>query len=328
VTTNALSAVSPPPLAATSVLALSADDTIKRMRASVDQRVGALNTVVADELRWALFVQKADNRQHAVEDRNTAADRARDTTFDQRSVGGTLEVDKRFSAALPQRLTYGFDVSRSHTENVRDGVVPPVGETFPTKAFPDTDYTLAGIFAQDEIALAGGAFFVIAALRFDTFKLDPEASPLYPGTPVSLSDSAVSPKLSLQWLPVEGVNLYAYVARGYRAPTPDQVNNGFVNAVVNYRSIGNPDLKPETSRTIEVGAKFRAGGARASAAYFDGRYKNFIEQIQTGGSFTVADPAHRASAPDRGDGAVAQCAGPRLQPALARGPYRDGVGRA
>src|SRR5262249_18709656 len=162
-----------------------------------------------------------------------------------------------FSVGLPQRLTYGLDVSRSHTENLRDGVTPPLGETFPTKAFPDTDYTLGGVFAQDEIALASGTFFVIPALRYDTFKLDADASPLYPGTPVSLSDSALSPKLSLQWLPVEGLNLYAYAARGFRAPTPDQVNNGFVNAVVNYRSIGNPDLKPETSRTIEAGAKYK-----------------------------------------------------------------------
>jgi len=291
VTTHAISAVSPPPLTATSVLALDADDSIKRIRASVDQSIGAMTTVVADELRWALFVQKADNRQHAIEDRNTAADRVRDTTFNERSVGGTLEIDKRIAVGVPQRLTYGFDVSRSHSENIRDGVVPPVGEAFPTKAFPDTDYTLGGVFAQDEIAFAGGTFFVIPALRFDTFKLDPEASPLYPGTSVALSDSALSPKLSFQWLPLEGLNLYAYAARGYRAPTPDQVNNGFVNAVVNYRSIGNPDLKPETSRTIEVGAKVRRDGLRLAAAYFDGRYKNFIEQIQVGGSFTVADPA-------------------------------------
>jgi hemoglobin/transferrin/lactoferrin receptor protein len=34
---------------------------------------------------------------------------------------------------------------------VRDGTVPPAGETFPTRAFPTTDYTLAGAYAQDEI---------------------------------------------------------------------------------------------------------------------------------------------------------------------------------
>jgi hemoglobin/transferrin/lactoferrin receptor protein len=289
--TNALSGVVAVPTASTSVIGLAADDSIRRARLSIDQRAGALDLALADELRWALFAQDAKNRQIAREDRFTAADRVRDTRYDERSVGGSLEIDKRVRGAWSQRLTYGMDISRTRYESLRDGLVPPFGETFPAKAFPDTDYTLTGLFVQDELLLADGRWIVTPALRYDAFKLDPQASALFPGTPAALSDSAVTPKLALQWLPSAGWNLYSYAARGFSAPTPDQVNNGFTNPIANYRTRGNPDLRPESSSTVEVGAKFARDRHRFAAAAFRGRYTDFIEQIQTAGNFTVTDPA-------------------------------------
>lgn len=289
--TDGLSAVSPPPLAATSTLALTAEDTFRRHRASLDQRLDRLNRSLADAARWAVYAQQARDRQRAFEDRHTAADRVRDTRYEEDAYGATLELEKRLQAAVPQRLVYGADVSRTRYDGLRDGVVPPAGESFPTKAFPATDYTLLGVFAQDEVLLADGAFAVIPALRYDRFSLKPRNDPLFQEAAVSLSDGALSPKLALQWLPRDGVNLYVYAAHGFRAPTADQVNTGFTNPVANYRSIGNPQLKRETSRTVEVGAKLRVERGRLTVAAFAGRYADFIEQVRVRGSFTAADPA-------------------------------------
>lgn len=291
VDTDALSAVALPPLAATSTLALTAEDTIRRARASVDQQLDALRSALADSLRWAVYTQQARNRQWAFEDRNTAADRVRDTCYEETGYGATVEFDKRFDIGAPQRLVYGADAVRTRYDGLRTGTVPPAGESFPTKAYPETDYTLLGLFAQDEVLLAGGEFAVIPALRYDRFRLDPRPDPLFAGATVALSDGALSPKLALQWLPRDGVNVYLYAARGFRAPTPEQVNNGFNNPVSNYASIGNPELKPETSRTVELGAKLRGGGARLTVAAFSGRYADFIEQVRVRGSFTPGDPA-------------------------------------
>jgi hemoglobin/transferrin/lactoferrin receptor protein len=141
------------------------------------------------------------------------------------------------------------------------------------------------------VLLADGRFAVIPALRYDRFSLKPRADALFSGNAVSLSDGAVSPKLSLQWLPRDGVNLYVYAARGFRAPTAEQVNNGFTNPISNYASIGNPALKPETSQTVEVGAKLSGARGRLALAAFAGRYEDFIEQVRVRGTFTPADPA-------------------------------------
>jgi len=74
------------------------------------------------------------------------------------------------------------------------------------------------------------------------------------------------------------------------------VNSNFANPLFGYTSIPNPDLRPETSEAVELGVRFRgvslAGGdVRASVTGFAGRYEDFIEQRQVGGSFTPADPA-------------------------------------
>lgn len=289
--TNGLSAVSPPPLTATSTLALAAEDTIRRSRISLDQRLQGLRWALADGVRWAIYAQQARDRQWAFEDRNTAPDRVRDTRYEESGYGATLELDKRLRVGAPQRLVYGLDVLRTRYDNLRDGMVPPAGEAFPTKAFPATDYTLLGLFAQDEVLFADGRFAVIPALRYDRFELTPRPDPLFSEPAVALADGALSPKLALQWLPREGVNLYVYAARGFRAPTADQVNTSFANPLANYASIGNPDLKPETSQTVELGAKLRGERGRLTVAAFAGRYEDFIEQVRVRGSFTPADPA-------------------------------------
>ena len=84
-------------------------------------------------------------------------------------------------------------------------------------------------------------------------------------------------------------------ADGFKAPAPSQVNNAFVNPIQNYLSIPNPNLKPETSETVEGGVRLSGpafGGGRWNVGLtgFSGRYRNFIDQVQVSGSFTPTDP--------------------------------------
>lgn len=290
---DVLSARAAPPLAATSVLRLDARDDTERTRASVDGVVESLGWGLADRLQWAVYAQDSQSVQRSFEDRNIAADRQRDNRYGARVSGINLQADKRLqTVALAHRLVYGVDVARAEVTNLRTGTVPPPGESFPTKAFADSDVDTLGLFVQDEISL-GERWFVTPGLRYDRFSLDPKDDPLFPGTPAALAASRVTPKLALRWRQSPTLSLYAQWAAGFRAPTPDQVNNGFTNLFspgFAYVSVGNPDLKPETSRSVELGARGRAGGWRYAAAVFDGRFEDFIEQVQVGGTGTPADP--------------------------------------
>ena len=168
--------------------------------------------------------------------------------------------------------------------------MPPVGETFPTRAFPTTDYMLAGIFIQDEITAFDGRLSLYPALRFDAYSLDPEADPYLTIVPEGQDDTHLSPKFGVLFRATPMINLFANYGAGFKAPAPSQVNNAFTNFLVNYTSIPNPDLKPETSNTVEGGVRFGGERWQFGVTGFAGWYEDFIEQVQIGGSFTPTDP--------------------------------------
>lgn len=275
-----------------SVASLQARDDIDRDRLSVDARFDGLGWALADRLQFAVYGQEAETRQFSAEDRTTLADRARDNRYEERLIGLNLQLDKQAAwGGLQHRLVYGLDLAQARIDNLRDGTVPPSGETFPTKAFPATDYTTLGAFLQDELQLAE-RWFLTPALRYDRFKLDPREDVLGVDS-VGISDGRLTPKLALRWVASDALSAYVNLAQGYRAPTPDQVNNGFTNLsspFFAYRSIANPDLKPEHSRTVELGLNGRQGTLRWVAVVFEGRYKDFIERTVVSGSGSQADP--------------------------------------
>lgn len=145
---------------------------------------------------------------------------------------------------------------------------------------------------QDQISY--GALTVTPGLRFDSYRLGAKAGDsLYLGNPVSSGDHALSPRLAVLYEASPALIAYAQYAHSFRAPAPDQVNNSFANPLHRYRSIGNPNLKPETSDTIEAGLcgklGTRLGPLRYSAAVFAGHYHAFISRQTVGGSGTTTD---------------------------------------
>lgn len=297
VDTNVLSAIAKPPLAATSVLGLLAHDETKRDRVSVDQRYEQEGGFF-QKATLNLYYQVSKTSQFSAEDRNVSADRTRLNTFDNKVWGAGFELDSNLTTgAITHLFTYGADLSKTRQEGVRTGTVPPAGETYPTRAFPNTDYTLGGAFVQDEIGFLDGRLKIYPAARIDYYDLKPHPDATLPAfTPASQSKSHVSPKIGAVFKLNDQVGLFLNYAEGFKAPAPSQVNNAFVNLIQNYRSIPNPNLKPETSETVEGGVRFKGdtfGGAgkwTANLTAFSGKYANFIDQVQVAGSFTPADP--------------------------------------
>ena len=136
---------------------------------------------------------------------------------------------------------------------VRDGTVPTPPDVFPTRAFPNTDFTLAGAYAGDEIGFADGAVTLYPVLRFDHFSLTPKADPLLTGfAAAKQSGSRLSPKVGAVVKPGGGFSLFANYAQGFKAPSPTQVNQFFQNLAQGYTSIPNPDLKLIPGSTFSI----------------------------------------------------------------------------
>ncbi len=288
-----LSAIAKPPLAATSALGLTARDTTKRSRYSLDYRYEGAAGDLIESAFLAGYYQNAKTRQFSDEDRNTAADRLRINTFDNAVFGFTGQAETSFATGFASHIVIaGFDVSFSRQEGIRDGTVPPAGETFPTRAFPNTDFTLASFFVQDEISLLNGDLKLYPAIRLDTYSLDPKADALLTGAVMAgQSKSHVSPKFAAIYSVTPQIKVFGNWAEGFKAPAPGQVNNAFANIIANYTSVPNPNLRPETSQTLEGGLRYIDDRFSLSGTAFVGQYKDFIDQVMVGGAFTPTNPA-------------------------------------
>ena len=277
------------------VLNLTADDETRRERIAADWRFDGVPGL--DRGQITAYHQTSETRQFTFEDRTPAVDRTRDNSFDNDVVGFAAEGVKALEfGGVTHRLTFGGDWSETTQIGIRDGTAPPAGETFPSSPFPETDYRLAGVFLQDEILLMGGALRIIPALRFDSYELTTKADPLYAGARADQSDDHVSPKLGVVWWAGDTFGLFGSYGAGFKAPTPSQVNNGFSNIAFGYVSVPNPDLGPETSTSLELGARVRdvdlfGGQFAGQVVAFRSDYEDFISQQVVSGSFTPADPA-------------------------------------
>lgn len=266
-----------------------------RSRLSWDARLKTGNAW-SDEVRAMLAVQRADSREVALEKRTSLGGvvlplRVRDVAYTENVSQLVLQAEKTWplSAAWTHRLVYGLDVSATRMDNLVTGTEPPSGEQYPLKRFPTTTERQAAVFVQSE--LVSDRWSVVPALRYDRFQLSAGKDALYPLNPASLSDGRLSPKLGMVFRATDAVSVYGNLASGFKSPSPAQLNSFFENVTGFYRTIPNPNLKPETSRTLEVGARGQSGMLAWDAAAFHGRYKDFIEElVQVSGTGRPGDP--------------------------------------
>jgi len=278
--------------------ALSARDTTERVRASLDWTYDGASDEVIEHAFLSAFWQDAEDRQFAFEERTAlgrtpAPDRERLNTFENRVNGAVGELRSGFDfGGMRHRIALGGDISWTRQEGLRDGTFPGRGETFPTRAFPVTDFTLGGVFLADEITLLDGALTLFPALRLDFYDLNPADDPLLASfNPAGQSDSRLSPKFGATLKLTNDVILFGNYAQGFLAPTPSQVNNFFEFIAGSYTSIPNPGLRPETSESFEAGARYVGDVFSLQVTAFRGDYDNFISQQVVSGAFTPQNPA-------------------------------------
>lgn len=266
----------------TTIDRLDARDRIERERVSLEHRFDDAGAAGVQKATSRVYLQDARTAQETLTERQVAgrpAPQVRDYAYAQRLLGLSTQFESRFAGTLlglPARttLSYGADLGRTGVRGRFAGITPP-------QLFPDTRYTLGGAFVQAEIERAG--LTLVPGLRWDRYVLSADPSG-YSGRAVSLAGQAWSPRLGLVWRLAPAVAPYLNLARGFRAPAPDQVNNAFANPAHGYTSIGNPDLGPERATSVELGVRGRQAGLRYQLLGYDNRYSDFIAQQVVGGS--------------------------------------------
>ncbi|WP_454692166.1 TonB-dependent hemoglobin/transferrin/lactoferrin family receptor [Achromobacter aloeverae] len=159
------------------------------------------------------------------------------------------------------------------------------GDVYPRKIAPDTDVRNVGFFVEDEISFGDSRLKLTPSARYDYYRLTPRPDEEFAnanvtgGKPVSLSKSAVTPRLGLsyEWQPRQVV--YANYVTGFRMPTYDQLNRiGQVPvATFIHDFVPAPNLRPERSRGVELGIRGESPAGSYDLTGFYNRYRDFID---------------------------------------------------
>ena len=261
---------------------LDARDRIKRQRASID--LESLQPIFGfeDHSKVKVWAQESSTQQVTIQDGTVA--RSRNNLIKDKSTGLQAQFVNYVDRGISQKWTYGVDLQKS---TISQEVSRSGDYNDQLKYFPDTNKNQAGLFTQLE--LDNSTYSWIPAMRFDrySFKSKPNG---YSLPAVNLEDSAWSPSFAGIWKYHSAAHPYFSWAKGFRAPTQDQINNGFTNLRHGYTSQGNPNLKSETSQSFEWGLKGKSNALRYSFAAYTNYYKNFIEQQVIAGSGRPNDP--------------------------------------
>ena len=213
--------------------------------------------------------------------------------FYEQSIDGirvNLYSDVDFGG-LAHKIGYGVEWNKREVTELRNGLQTNLdagtstnvilSEDFPLRDFPISTVTETGVYLNDEIELADG-FLLIPALRYDQYKLDPNADAIYladnPETEVvSIDESNVSPKLGFQHQISPESNWFFQYFEGFRAPPFEDANIGLDIALFGIRAIPNPDLKSEKSSGYELGFHFENNHHRFDLVGFSTDYDDFIQ---------------------------------------------------
>ena len=176
------------------------------------------------------------------------------------------------TGALQHQMTYGGDW-------VSDDVVTRDPSGSMDTYTPSGKRRVSGAYVQDKISWEW--IEVLAGLRYDSYRLDSDAA--------NNSGNRLSPRITVgvspfQTAALEGLQLYGTYAEGYRSPSiTETLMNGMHPTGATFPFLPNPTLRPETGKTWEVGANYRADGViqaddalRIKAAYFNNDVANYI----------------------------------------------------
>jgi hemoglobin/transferrin/lactoferrin receptor protein len=173
---------------------------------------------------------------------------------------------------------HAFTIGTEYYHDQGEGRVN--GEIAPQN--PKASQDVVGVYAQYRMTFFD-QLSVTPGVRWDYYATNPES-----GDFENRSNDRVSPKVGVDWQPLEWVTAFGSYSEGYRAPSIRELYISGIHFAIggpfNNTFVPNPNLKPESTKTWEGGLRFafddvlmEGDGIRLNGSYFDTRAKNFID---------------------------------------------------
>ncbi len=144
----------------------------------------------------------------------------------------------------------------------------------------ESSYDDIGYFALAKGLLFDERLVLTAGLRFDGYDVKYKRDAATPETSQD-SDSFVK-SFGMAYHVSDNVKLRASYGEGFQIPEAEELAADYwvTNWMGTKHYIGNPDLKPEKSRTIDGGIEVNIDGFASSFTVFTTDYKDFIQRVE------------------------------------------------
>lgn len=210
----------------------------------------------------------------------------------QTTSGATVRAEMKLSPGSRTVAGLEWEDDALTADKVTDTTRTPPGITVNSVRYDDAETRTVSVFGQHEVSLTDQLTATLGA-RGSRMRSDHKASTTN-GAPNATSESSDSKLLGsagLVWTPSSNLALRANISQGYIYPTLGQLFLTTTGGGVTLE--GNPNLKPETSTTYEIGARYAAGRTVLDATLFHARSEDYIATVSTGaiGTYENVDAA-------------------------------------
>lgn len=225
-----------------------------------------------------------DHANYSLDLRYDGATKTNDRRWMMRYFFGKDE-DKWVSpiASNPDFWDTGIDDTRTTDQQ---GAQAQLSATFGahvvTTGFDWVDYKVTSSFAPRQATYTNPALFLLTKGSYLNDRLIANVGLRYDWFEVEVVDPAgrtedqtnLIPKIGIAWLAMDNLKFRAQYAHGFMMPAANQLAIDMVNWGT--RIVGNPDLEPEKSRTIEAGVDYFLNSMRGSLTYFNTQFEDKI----------------------------------------------------
>lgn len=279
------------------------NDTVSRERFGIEHSF-ALDTALADNIKWSLNYQiaKTDQNTQEIYAPSRTVLRNRETTYKDRQWVFDAQADKSFAIAdTDHTITYGTTIKQDKVTGLRTGNgfcltvagacrvigAPSATDTLkPASDFPDPTINSYSLFAQDQISWGNWTF--LPGARYDYTQLKPHITSEFLATADQSGNGVVSddtktwhrlsPKFGTTYSFNDNYTWYGQYAEGFRTPTAKALYGRFENLAGGYQVAPNPDLEPEKSKSYETGLHGQFEAGTFDVAVFYNKYRDFIDE--------------------------------------------------
>lgn len=182
-----------------------------------------------------------------------------------------LEGKNTWTVNSHNRLTFGAEYIDNTVKGTNLGSngtsVKDLSKNGKTKKSSEVNIDTYAFYVQDEIE--NGKWFIVPAFRYDHH---------------STFGGHVSPKLGLTYKAQDNLRFKFNYGDGFKAPSVYQLYYSLYRMMgqTYVNLLGNKDLKPEESKSFDVGVEAEFGNGYGSLSYFDSHVKNLIESEKIG----------------------------------------------